>query len=114
MFFLVFPNLKGKPQPAEVVLKLDSPNFEPRSQSKKLKVPPKHDSEICTFLLTPLLVGELIVNLELLVDDRIVVSRSIRTRAVPEGEPISSKKLREVSPFPLSMPAKHESLSKKP
>jgi hypothetical protein len=113
MFFLVFPNLKGKPQPAEVVLKLDSPNFEPRSQSKKLKVPPKHDSEICTFLLTPLLVGELIVNLELLVDDRIVVSRSIRTRAVPEGEPISSEKVRVVVCLPLVMLVERESLSRK-
>jgi serine/threonine protein kinase len=111
LFFLSFPDLNGKPQPAEVVLKLDSPNFEPRSQNKKLKVPPKHDSEICTFLLTPLLVGELVVNLELLVGDQIVVSRSIRTRAVPEGAPISSEKVRVVVCLPLVLLVGGESLS---
>jgi hypothetical protein len=97
------PDLKGKLQPAEVILKIDSPNFRPRTQSKKLKVPPKHDSEVCTFLLTPLKVGELVVNLELLVDDQIVVSRSIRTRAVPEEAPISSEKVRVVVCLPLVM-----------
>jgi hypothetical protein len=89
-FFLEFsPDSKGKLQPAEVILKIDSPNFKPRSQSKKLKVPPKHDSEVCTFLLTPLLCGELVVNLELLVGDQVVVSKSIRTRAELEGTQVS-------------------------
>lgn len=91
---LSFPlDLNGNPQPAEMVLRLDSPNFEPRIQSKKLKVPPKHDSEICTFLLTPLLSGELVVNLELLEGDQLVVSRLIRTRAQPEGKSCSSERV---------------------
>ena len=84
---------KGKLQPAEVILKIDSPNFRPRTQSKKLKIPPKHDSEVCTFLLTPLKVGELVANLELLVGDQVIVSRAIRTKAEPEGSPVSSAKV---------------------
>jgi serine/threonine protein kinase len=103
-FFLKFcRDMNGKPQPAEVILKVDSPDFEPRSQSKKLKVPPRHDSEICTFLLTPLLVGELVVNIELLVGDEIVVSRSIRTKAEPEGISISFEKVLVCVRLPLAM-----------
>jgi hypothetical protein len=81
---------RGKPQPAEIILRLDSPDFEPRSQMKKLKAPPRGDSEPCTFLITPRIAGELVANLELLKGDEVVVSRSIRTRAEPEGAPISA------------------------
>jgi serine/threonine protein kinase len=83
---------RGKRQPAEIILRLDSPDFEPRSQVKKLKVPPRGDSEPYTFLITPRVAGELVVNLELLKGDEVVVSRSIRTRAEPEGTAISAGK----------------------
>ncbi len=96
-------DVNGRPQPADVILKIDSPNFEPRCQSKRLKVPPKHDTEVCTFLLTPLLVGGLVVNLELLVGDQIVVSRSIRTKAEPEGTFISPEKVVVCVRLPLAM-----------
>jgi serine/threonine protein kinase len=92
-FVLDFPlDQKGKPYPADITLRLDSPDFEPRSQTKKLKVPPRGDSEPCTFLITPRVAGELVVNLELLKCDDVVVSRSIRTRAEPEGALISAEK----------------------
>jgi hypothetical protein len=84
---------RGKPRPAKVTLRLDSPDFEPRAQTKKLRVPPLGDSEPCTFLVTPRVAGELVVNLELLRGDEIVVSRSIRTRAEPEGVPINAGKI---------------------
>ena len=103
-FFLEFsPDSKGKLQPAEVILKIDSPNFKPRSQSKKLKVPPKHDSEVCTFLLTPLLCGELVVNLELLVRDQVIVSKSIRTRAELEGTQVSPARVIVTVPLLLAV-----------
>ena len=103
-FFLEFsPDSKGKLQPAEVILKIDSPNFRPRSQSKKVKVPPKHDSEVCTFLLTPLLCGELVVNLELLKGDQIIVSRSIRTRAELEGTQVSPTRVIVTVPLLLAV-----------
>ncbi len=101
LYFL--PDVKGQLQPAEVILKIDSPNFEPRSQSKKLKVPPKDDSEVCTFLLTPLLCGELVVNLELLVGDQIIVSKSIRTRAELEGTQISTTRIIVTVPLLLAV-----------
>jgi serine/threonine protein kinase len=81
---------RGKPSPAKITLRLDSPDFEPRSQTKKLRVPPLGDSEPCTFLIAPRLAGELVVNLELLRGNEIVVSRSIRTRAEPDGVPINA------------------------
>lgn len=95
------PDMKGNLQPADVILKIDSPNFEPRYQSKKLRVPPNQDSEICTFLLTPLLPGELVVNLELLKDDQLVVSKSIRTRVELEGTKIDSARI--ILSFPLQL-----------
>jgi serine/threonine protein kinase len=89
----------GKLQPADIILRLDSPDFEPRSQMKKLKVPPQGDSEPCTFLITPRIAGELVVNLELLKEEEVVASRSIRMLAQPEGLPISDA--RSVVTIPL-------------
>ncbi len=72
---------RGAPQPAEITLRLDSPDFEPKSQVKKLMVPPDRDSEVCTFLLTPKVGGELLLNLEVLKGEVLVASRAIRTVA---------------------------------
>jgi serine/threonine protein kinase len=78
----------GKLQPAEICLRLESPDFHPPSQTKKLRVPPQGDSPLCTFLIRPTVAGNLIANLELLKGEEIVVSRRIETRALIEGSPI--------------------------
>ena len=78
----------GKVQPAEICLRLDSPDFQPPSQTKKLRVPPQGNSPLCTFLIRPIIAGELIANLELLKGEETVVSRRIKTRAVVEGSPV--------------------------
>jgi serine/threonine protein kinase len=92
-FVLDFPlDGSGKPLPAEIILRLDSPDFEPPSQMKKLRVPPHGDSEPCMFLITPCVAGELVLNLELLKQEELVVSRSIRMRARLEGVPISAER----------------------
>ena len=84
----------GTPEPADITLRLDSPGFEPRAQTKKLRVPPRGDSAPCTFLVTPQVAGELVANLELLnPGEQIVASRSIRTTAVVEGVTIDSDKV---------------------
>ena len=58
-FTLDFPVAdRGHLRAAEICLRLDSPDFEPRSQTKKMRVPPKGDSEPCTFLINPTVVGE--------------------------------------------------------
>jgi serine/threonine protein kinase len=99
-FLLNFPmDHSGKAQPAEIILRLDSPDFEPPSQIKKLRVHPRGDSEPCTFLIIPRVAGELVVNLELLKEDEVVASRSIRMRAEPEGIPIGDA--RTVVTIPL-------------
>lgn len=74
-FPLVFPaDDRGNPRPLPVLLKVDSPDFEPSSQTKHLTIPAYGDSELCVFLLKPLLVGQLLLNLE--VYDRRVSTKS--------------------------------------
>ena len=89
-FQLDFPaDTSGNEKGAEISLRLDSPDFEPPQQTKKLRVPPHGDSALCTFLIRPKVVGVLVANLELLKGDEIVVSRPIRTRAVAESVPVA-------------------------
>ncbi|MGB7624651.1 MAG: caspase family protein [Terriglobia bacterium] len=71
----------GVIQSAEIVLRIEAPDFEPKSQTRKLLVPPRGDSETCTFLLTPKSPGELLVNLEIFKSDLLVASRVITTTA---------------------------------
>ena len=71
----------GALQPAEMLLRVESPDFEPKSQEKKLPVPPDADSEACVFLLKPLSAGDLIVNLEVRYQDVHRGSRPLRTHA---------------------------------
>jgi serine/threonine protein kinase len=81
---------QGKVQPAEILLRLESPDFQPPSQTKKLRVPPLGNSPLCTFLIRPTVPGDLVANLELLRGDEIVVSRRVKTRASVEGVPIGT------------------------
>jgi len=81
---------QGKVQPAEILLRLESPDFQPPSQTKKLRVPPLGNSPLCTFLIRPTVPGDLVANLELLSGDEIVVSRRVKTRASVEGVPIGT------------------------
>ena len=79
---LEFPlDQEGTPQSSEIVLKLDSPDFHPKSQTKKLMVPLDRDSELCTFVLAPKVGGELLLNLEVFKGEVLVASREIRTVA---------------------------------
>ena len=68
----------GRPKPASLTLYLESPDFDPPSQKKKLPVPADADSEVCTFLLTPLFTGELVVNLEIYAPAGQMASRMFR------------------------------------
>ncbi len=69
----------GTIQPADIILRLESPDFEPRTQTKQLGVPASADSAPCTFLITPRVAGDLIANLELLnARKQVVVSRALR------------------------------------
>jgi len=82
----------GKTLPAEITLRLDAPDFEPVTQTKRLRIPPLTDSPTCTFLIKARVTGYLVANLELLKGEEVLVSRPIRTRAVPDGVAISGFK----------------------
>ena len=79
-FELEFPvDAQGRVGAAEVVLQVSAPEFEPPTQRKKLRVPPRADSETYSFLLTPRNMGELMVILELFKDEVCMASRVLRT-----------------------------------
>lgn len=88
-FELDFPRTSdGQLLPAELILKLDSPEFDPRSQQKKVRVPPKGDSEAYIFLLTPKRLGKLVVNLEVCKLDVSITSRFLTTMVEPADRPV--------------------------
>jgi serine/threonine protein kinase len=85
-FLLGFPtDDEGRPRAAEVSLRLVSPDFEPPVQVKKLHIPPQGDSTLCTFLIRPIVAGDLVANLELVKGEEVIVSRPIRTHALSEN-----------------------------
>ena len=55
---------------AEVLkVAIESPDFDPPSQSEEIVVPPDHDSDVTTFLLRPLFPGELVIKLTVFARD---------------------------------------------
>ncbi len=69
----------GTSQPLDVLVKIESPEFEPKSQAKTVKIPPRGDSELRVFLLTPIRLGPLLVNLEVSLGDHIIAGCLLRT-----------------------------------
>jgi hypothetical protein len=93
-FELEFPaDAMGRPLPAEVTLRVDAPDFEPRVQTKKLRVPVNADSESYAFLMTPRFTGDLRVNLELSQGDVCLASRVLRTNGEPSDRVVSDAKV---------------------
>lgn len=76
-------NSSGQVLPAALDLVLESPDFDPPRQSKKIKVPPKGDSGVSVFMLTPKRAGILRVNLQILSGGIEVGSRALVTTAGP-------------------------------
>jgi len=101
-FELEFPvDAQGKPGAAEVTLRVESPDFQPSTQTKKLRVPAKADSETYSFLLTPRFTGDLRVNLELCKGEVCVASRVLRTNGAPSDRAESPVKV--LVSMPLSV-----------
>lgn len=93
-FQLDFPvDAMGKVGEAEVVLRVNAPDFEPPLQSKKLHVPPNRDSLMYSFLLTPKFEGDLRISLELCLGDVCVASRVLRTNGEPSDRSASREKV---------------------
>ena len=63
---LKFPvDQEGTAQPLDLNITIESPGFEPKTQQKSIKVPPRGDSLPRLFFLTPIQVGPLLVNVEI-------------------------------------------------
>lgn len=78
----------GRLRSAEVVLKLEAPDFDPPSQTKKVLIPPEGDSKTFSFLVTPKFPGELRLNLEVCKGDVYVASRLLKTTAEPSDRSV--------------------------
>jgi hypothetical protein len=79
-FALPFPlDAQGRPLAATVTLTLRARDFEPASVSKKLLVPPRSDSTVCTLLVTPKRAGHLLLTLELFSDEALVGAARLTT-----------------------------------
>jgi DNA-binding beta-propeller fold protein YncE len=77
---LKFPADKdGTPQSLDLTIKVESPQFKPKSQIKNIKVPPRGDSDCRIFLLTPAEIGSLVVNVEISYRSEIIAGCVLRT-----------------------------------
>jgi TPR repeat protein len=79
---LHFPTQDGVPQPLDLTVKLESPQFEPKSQTKTIHVPPKGDSQPHVLLLQPTELGDLTLNVELTLGSEQIASCMLRTVGV--------------------------------
>jgi len=75
----------SQPEPLKVQVKVTSPDFQPPEQVKSVFVPVDADSEVCTFLLTPVRTGRLKVLVELQWEDAVRGSRRLRTECFAES-----------------------------
>ena len=79
---LKFPLAKdGTPLPLELLVKIETLQFDPPTQTKNIKVPPKGDSEPRNFLLTPKQGGNLVVNVEVYRGNDVIAGCVLRTQA---------------------------------
>ncbi len=89
LFELDFPvDAQGRPRPATVTVALESKDFDPPMISKKLLVPPRADSTVCTLLVKPKHTGSLSLQLELRREDVTIWSQRLLTTGAPPGSPV--------------------------
>jgi TIR domain len=82
-FELDFPvDTSSKILPVALALVLESPDFFPLRQLKKIRVPPGEDSDVSVFMLTPMRLGTLRLSLELLLGDVEIGSSILVTKSV--------------------------------
>jgi hypothetical protein len=90
-FDLQFPrDERGRPLPLRLTLALESPDFEPPRQTKRIQVPPSGDSPLYVFLAAPRRAGLLALQIEVLAGDVSIRRRGRRglrhLHAVARGE----------------------------
>ena len=75
----------GRPVPLSIGVQITSPDFQPRSQVRNILVPVDRDSEVCSFLLTPLKTGTLTVIIDLTWEGKQRGSRRLRATCVTQA-----------------------------
>ena len=101
-FEVAFPlNPLGKPQPLKVSIEVTAPDFQPATQRKNLFVPVAADSEVCPFMLTPVRLGQLTVEIELAWEDAQRGYRRLRTSCIAEAESAGLQAVTNVVQMPL-------------
>ena len=88
---LRFPTQGGVPQPLDLVVKVEAPEFEPKSQSKTIHVPPKGDSQPHVFFVTPNGLGYLVLNVELSLGNEQLAGCVLHTQGVATGANMSRR-----------------------
>ncbi|MDH3493350.1 MAG: hypothetical protein OEM82_07365, partial [Acidobacteriota bacterium] len=96
-FELEFPvDEDGELSPIDVSVSVQAPDFSPPFQSKKMRVKPEGDSGPRVLFVTPKRAGNLLVNVELILDESVIASCVFSTRASAEGGGEPSAQLRSV------------------
>jgi TIR domain len=90
----------GRPLPAEILLRVVSPGFNPPVQDKTIQIRAQRDSTVCSFLMTPIEPGHLVVQLELYLQETCVATRILRANGVPTGRAVAVQG-RQVVTMPL-------------
>jgi hypothetical protein len=104
-FGVIFPTgPTGRLEPFKVTVKLTSPDFHPAEQTKKLFVPPDADSDVCTFVLTPVIAGRLKVLVELQWEDALRGSRRLLTQCVTDAASVPANPRMNVVQMPVGLP----------
>ena len=84
-FEIAFPvGPAGIPEPLKVTIEVTSPDFSPASQRKNVIVPVDGDSPVCSFVLRPLRLGQLMAIVELQWQDAQHGYRRLRTNCLAD------------------------------
>jgi class 3 adenylate cyclase len=99
-FGLEFPKMaNGYLKSVDVTMRVVAPDFEPSQIEKIVRVQPASDCEEQVFLLTPKLVGSLIIQFDVLLGSVTLASRALRTRSEPSDRLKSASHKAVVSLF---------------
>jgi len=86
-FYIGFPVVGDAAHPVNALVRLKSPDFEPKHQEIHVELSPHNDSIILPFHVKAGQTGSKFVTLEVLLENQFVVSRALRTEADDSNPP---------------------------
>jgi class 3 adenylate cyclase len=97
-FGLEFPKkASGNLKSVDVTMRVIAPDFEPPQIEKIVRVQPDSDCEEQVFLLTPKLVGTLVIQFDVLLGSVTLASRALKTKSEPSDRLVSASRPAVVS-----------------